>query len=243
MRRGSFVENFPVTSVILLLCVALALIAGSETQRRSDGEKNLIQGFLDPSGMVLIDLGATGPLLLRQGEWWRLLSYAFLHGGPIHLLMNMASLWSLGIALEPLLGKYRFTIVYLGTAAVAALASLLYNQTLGSQFATAVGASGAICGLLGHAFGFSIRHKDRELRMQVLNSIVFLIAMVFLTDRIDHAAHAGGLLAGAVFGYFTPRYVTSRAHARWKIPFWVAVALAAAALGVPITKLFLARFG
>ncbi len=89
-----------------------------------------------------------GPLV-AEGEWWRLLTGGFLHGGILHLGLNMYALWFLGQLLEPALGRVQFALLY-----VVSLLGGSFGVMLLSPDAPTVGASGAIFGLLGAALVF-----------------------------------------------------------------------------------------
>src|ERR1700691_2660152 len=93
---------------------------------------------LDFTGPVLVHFGANvGPLTL-SGQWWRLLTYMFLHGGLLHIAMNMWCLWNLGMLCESLYGRWAYAAIYLITGIAAGLASVAWNPGVLS-----VGASGA----------------------------------------------------------------------------------------------------
>ena len=96
------------------------------------------------SGEVNFHYGANfGPYTL-SGEWWRLLTYMFLHGGAMHIFFNMWCLWDLGRLCESLYGRWTFAAIYLITGISGGLASIAWNPRVLS-----VGASGAIFGLAG----------------------------------------------------------------------------------------------
>ncbi len=99
---------------------------------------------LDFPGQVMVHFGANfGPFTL-SGQWWRLLTYMFLHGGVFHIAINMWCLWDLGAVCESLYGRWTFAAIYLITGVAGGLASVGWNPGVLS-----VGASGAIFGLAG----------------------------------------------------------------------------------------------
>src|SRR5208337_1892983 len=98
----------------------------------------------NPSGRDLVRWGANfGPLTV-SGEWWRLLTCVFIHGGILHIAVNMYWLWNLGALAESLYGHWTFGALYLIAGATASIASLVWNPMVLS-----VGASGAVFGIAG----------------------------------------------------------------------------------------------
>jgi len=154
----------------------------------------------------MIALGAIVPGLVQRGELWRLITSMFLHGGWLHWLANSWALYQLGTLYEVLFGSKRFTLIYFSTGIVAGLASSMYNH------GPAVGASGAIFGILG-AFIFSIRRSPlyrnqpwtRNLIAQLVFWIVVNIAIGYSLPFIDNVAHIGGLVSGLIMGLIPHR--------------------------------------
>jgi membrane associated rhomboid family serine protease len=163
---------------------------------------------------TLLGWGANFGPAVAHGQWWRLLSSTFLHGGLFHLLNNMASLWLMGSLLERPMGTGRLALLYLAAGVGGSLASLAWHPaTVG------VGASGAIFGLMGAALVLAWRRALPE----SLRGVVLLLAafsggfsllMGFIMPGIDNAAHLGGLLTGAGLGLlFSPAL-------RRRLPFY-----------------------
>jgi len=139
----------------------------------------------------------------QDGQWWRLLSAVFVHFSLIHIAFNMWALWDVGRLLERLLGRWRYTLLYLGTGAVGNLLSLAVQ---GNQKVTG-GASGAIFGLYGALIVFLWRERRQvdpaEFRWLFTVAVGFsaiMLGLGFFIPSIDNAAHGGGLLAGALLG-------------------------------------------
>ncbi len=154
-----------------------------------------VQG--NPAG--LIEFGAKDRLLIAAGDWWRLVTAAFLHGGYFHLAINMYALWVLGSFCEVLYGRSRFLLVYLGAALGGSVASY-YLTPINS-----VGASGAVFGLLGAALVFGFRHRSqipalmgKKLRGSLLFWLVVNLTLGTVIPVIDNWGHLGGLVAGSV---------------------------------------------
>lgn len=123
------------------------------------------------------------------GEYYRLLTAAFLHGDLSHLALNMVALFLLGSALEPHLGRLRFTVLYVLSALGGSAAS--YAFSLGPS----LGASGAVFGLLGATLVVNRRLRRETAGLWILLAIN--VAYGFWRPDIDWRAHFGGLAAGA----------------------------------------------
>ncbi|MBE6471365.1 MAG: rhomboid family intramembrane serine protease [Coriobacteriaceae bacterium] len=126
---------------------------------------------------------------------WQLVTAMFAHGSIDHLAMNMVSLWWLGTMLEKMQGTVRFAIVYFVSGILGNLAFAL----LGSSFA--VGASGAIFGLLGAVAVLLYRHRSQPFARAMLQGLGVMIAINVVNSfmpGIALEAHFGGLLAGAL---------------------------------------------
>ena len=105
---------------------------------------------------TLIALGAKVNELINNGQVWRLLTCAFLHGGLAHIAFNMYSLKIIGSEVEYVYGKVKYIGIYLISALGGSIFSYLFNAD-----SISVGASGAIFGLLGAMLIFGIRHKNK----------------------------------------------------------------------------------
>lgn len=158
------------------------------------------------SDETMVAMGAIVPGLVQRGELWRLVASMFLHGGWLHWLANSWALYQLGTLYEVLFGSKRFALIYFSTGIIAGIASSLYNH------GPAVGASGAIFGILG-AFIFSIRRSPlyrhqpwtRGLIGQLVFWIVVNIAIGYRLPFIDNTAHVGGLISGLLLGLIPHR--------------------------------------
>src|SRR5579864_558666 len=159
------------------------------------------------SGEVNFHYGANfGPYTL-SGEWWRLLTYMFLHGGAMHIFFNMWCLWDLGRLCESLYGRWTFAAIYLITGVAGGLASIAWNPRVLS-----VGASGAIFGLAGALIAsfylgeFSLPRAaiSGTLRSLVIFA-VFNLGFGQLFGGIDNACHIGGLVSGLILGALIAR--------------------------------------
>jgi membrane associated rhomboid family serine protease len=154
-----------------------------------------------PSLRTLYDLGAMQPLAIAQGhQYWRLFTAMFLHAGLLHLALNMYGLYLFGSIVESAFGQVRFLAIYFAAGLMASVASFLFSDP-GS---VAVGASGAIFGLLGAWVAFNFRRRGSEFAAANLRMAAILIGinlfLGFSIRGIDNYAHMGGLVTGIVAG-------------------------------------------
>ena len=149
----------------------------------------------------VLSRGALVPKLVAQGEAWRLLSSMFLHAGFAHLALNMLSLYFLGSFIEGAFGRDRFLALYLLSGLSGGLAYLYFGAFDGA----AVGASGAIFGLLGGVLGYSLRRGTFSWQNPLIRQLLILLALNlylgFSIANISNTAHIGGLLGGIAFGW------------------------------------------
>ncbi len=133
----------------------------------------------------------SAPILVDDGQWWRVVTSAFTHAGLLHLGLNMLALLLFGSELERQLGKARYLTVYL----VSALGGAASLQLLGAYAGGVVGASGAIYGLLG-AFGVVLVKHKQDLRG--LLTLLGINLVISFLPGVSLLGHLGGLVAGAV---------------------------------------------
>ncbi len=155
--------------------------------------------------MSLVNAGALVPVLVRQnGEYWRIVTGAFLHGSALHIGVNMYSLYILGPFIERIAGSRRMAEVY-GVSLVASSLAVVY---FASPYDVTVGASGAIFGLFGALFaiGFKLGRPGMQLVRANLGILVLNLIFTFTVPGIAASAHVGGLAAGFVVAYvlYTP---------------------------------------
>jgi membrane associated rhomboid family serine protease len=129
---------------------------------------------------------------VAEGEWWRLITAAFLHYGPLHLGMNMLVLWFIGPALEDYLGHARYALLYVVAGLAGSAGALLTSPN-----ALTVGASGAIWGLMGAAVVLEAR-KIYVFGGQAMGLVVLNLALTFLIPGISIGGHIGGAVGGAL---------------------------------------------
>lgn len=143
--------------------------------------------------LVLLTTGAKINELILRGQYWRLLTSAFLHADFLHLLFNMYALVVLGRFVETALGKGRFLGVYLFSTLTGGIMSFLFTPNV------SVGASGAIFGLLGAIFMMALFGENKTVRSllpRVLAVMGLNLLLGMSSSGIDNFGHVGGLLGG-----------------------------------------------
>lgn len=146
---------------------------------------------------TLIDFGANYIPYVKNGEYYRLITSAFLHIGAFHLIVNMYSLYVVGTQIEYIYGKVKYFFIYI----ISAIMGSLFTVVLSDSNVVAAGASGAIFGLLGSLlyFGYNYRgYFGNQIINQVLPVIVLNLLIGFSSPNIGNAAHIGGLIGGYI---------------------------------------------
>jgi membrane associated rhomboid family serine protease len=171
------------------------------------GGSGMLSGFGGGGEERVLVAGALIPAaVLQYGEWWRILTGAFLHGGLIHIGVNMMSLWFLGRFIEYALGPWRMLFVYMTSLIASGLGVVFFsNPTVAT-----IGASGAIFGLFGALFaiGLKLGKPGMQLVRANVGILVLNLIITFTVPAISWQAHVAGLLAGFVLTYaiyFPPR--------------------------------------
>jgi rhomboid protease GluP len=147
---------------------------------------------------ALLREGALYGPLVAQGQWWRIVTAAFLHGGLMHIAFNMFALYQVGTFLEYLIGSRRMLLIYFIAMVGAGLAVYYFNF-----YQITVGASGAIFGIFGAlvAIGLRLGARGRSLVVQTLPIIAINLVITFAVPNISAPGHVGGLLSGFVAGF------------------------------------------
>lgn len=152
--------------------------------------------LLEPFALANLVRFGDGPLEgVLAGDWYRMLSAAFIHVQVWHIALNMFALWILGSILEPVLGRWRFVALYLLSALGGSAVSLL---GLGPG-EIGIGASGAVYGLFGALFVVA-RRFGRDVSSVVVILVINAV-ISFTVPNIDWRAHLGGLITGAVVAF------------------------------------------
>lgn len=147
-------------------------------------------------GNTLTSFGLLYGPAIQEGQWWRLVTSAFLHGSLIHIAFNMALLYAFGAQLERGFGSARFLLMYAGSLFGGALAVMLFNWAQPT-----LGASGAVLGLAG-AFGLALHERGIPPQQSPIFGLVILnLALPLLMPGISFWGHFGGVAAGVLIAY------------------------------------------
>jgi membrane associated rhomboid family serine protease len=169
-------------------------------------------GGVNGTGSTIYLKGVLFGPLLEQGEWWRLVTAAFLHYGPIHLLLNMVALYWFGSLLEERIGSGRYLLLYLVSGISGSAGALLWS---GGFLTPTVGASGAIFGILGAGLVLE-RQRDYVFGGSALGVIVINFVFTFSISGISKGGHIGGLVGGIICALGLTRF--GRGHAAYGRP-------------------------
>jgi rhomboid protease GluP len=185
-------KNAPVTTALLIIITIVFVLEWTSGALQNDE--------------ALIAMGAIVPGMMHFGQYWRAVAAMFLHANLLHWAANSWALFQLGSLYEVMFGSVRFEAIYLITGIIASIASSMVST------GPAVGASGAILGILG-AFFFSIKRspvwRHERWTKSLLNQLLFWagvnLVLGFEVKNIDNTAHIAGLLSGLILGLFPHR--------------------------------------
>ncbi|MGE6632105.1 rhomboid family intramembrane serine protease [Bacillus sp. NPDC077027] len=181
-----FIRSYPIVTTILALQIGLWLVFSIPIPIIQLGQDSLV-GF---------NYG------IAEGEWWRLLTPVFLHAGLTHVLFNSMSLFLFAPALEQMLGKIRFLLIYLGSGIIGNLGTY-WVEPLNYVH---VGASGAIFGLFGvylYLVLFQPSMMDRGNSQVILTILAVSVIMTFVNSNINIMGHLFGLIGGMLLAPLT----------------------------------------
>ncbi len=179
------------------------------------------------SGVRGIDLSgwALSGRALADGRWWTVVTHLFLHANLLHLLVNVLALWFIGPAVEMMLGRARYLVLYF----LSGIAGGLLQTAFAQPTAELIGASGAVCGVL---LSFTTAHPEMPLRALLffilpvsmkartlgwgIIIVSLLCALLRIVPQIGHLAHLGGAVTGALLTRWwapvpRPRYSSNAA--------------------------------
>ena len=178
-----FIRLYPIISIIIATHIVLYLLTA----------------FPFFPGRYVFELFSGVNLYIVNGDYWRLVTPIFMHAGFAHMLFNSFSLILFGPALEQLLGKAKFILLYLVTGIAANLATLMLEPLT----YTHVGSSGAIFGLFGFYISIIMFRKamlSRENSQTIMTIAIIAVVMTFVQSNINITAHIFGMLAGFLTG-------------------------------------------
>jgi membrane associated rhomboid family serine protease len=182
---GSLRRDAPVTFWLIVACVGVFVLS------------------LTVPGVT--QFGFQANQLVAQGEWWRMVTAAFLHGSILHIAFNMYALYLFGPQIERQVGGIPFLSLYLGSALAGGAAYYLAFALGTGAVAPAVGASGAIFGLFGATLAGAYRGRmtaaGRAGLRQLMVLLVINLALPLVVPAIAWQAHLGGLVAGTVIAF------------------------------------------
>jgi len=182
--------------IVLIIAVNIAVFAWEIASGVFVTSKEMIEAGL--RGASLIDAGALVQAKVFGGEWWRMVTAMFLHGGFDHIIGNMIVLYIVGMAAEHAFGSTRMLLVYFAGGLAGSALSVLASP------GPSVGASGAVFGVLSAVVVTLYRHqkhfyvRDKRIGIVLAAWAGYQLLTGFLTPFVDNFAHLGGILGGAL---------------------------------------------
>ena len=190
---------------------------------------------LDPDLRTLFDFGAKSRSAILGGEWWRLITAGFLHGGLPHILMNSWVLFDLGAQVEETFGTSRYLVLYFVSTVTGFWASTYWSGAL------SIGASAGIFGLIGAMIAHGVRERTSygaAVRSMYVRWAFYGLLIGLIFPFTDNAAHVGGLAGGFAVAYIagTPGYSQSVERV-WRIASGIALGMTVAAFSQMFVRL------
>ena len=202
VRRGAFEGTGALMTKILLAANILIYVI---TAAQGAGINN-------PGGSLFNRWLLFGPAV-ANGDWWRLITSAFLHASLLHIAFNMYFLWFVGSAVEQALGRGRFLLIYFVSALAGSAGALVWTPATPT-----VGASGALFGILGAALVLE-RQRNFVLGGSALALIVINLLLSFTLSNISVGGHIGGLIGGILCTLVLSKF--GRGHAAYsRVGLW-----------------------
>jgi rhomboid protease GluP len=219
---AGFIPHARFNTVMILLINFGLYIATALFSMNSGNE----QAFFNLDTRTLVAFGAKYRPFMVQGEWWRLVTAGFLHGGILHILMNSWVLFDLGAQVDEFYGNSRMLVIYFIGTVVGFMASTWWSPTV------SVGASAGICGLIGAMIAYGVRSRTgmgAAIRGMYLRWAAYVLVFGLLTSFTDNAAHIGGLAGGFGVAYIagTPGRIRSLQEQLWRVASWACILVTA----------------
>jgi len=183
-RTGILKVEWPVTYTLIAINVAVYILTAL-----------LSNDLINSDISVLVFLGAKVDSLIAQGQYYRLITCMFLHGGIVHLAFNMYALYAIGPVIENFFGRWRYLAIYFISGICSSLLSYFMSPGI------SVGASGAIFGILGACLVFAFKMKNRigkDFLVNVVAVIAINLFIGFSLTIVDNFGHLGGLIGGLI---------------------------------------------
>jgi rhomboid protease GluP len=218
---GGFIPHARFNTMLILLINAGFFVATVLMSMKL----GVLTGFGDVDGRVLYAFGAKIGLQDLDGQWWRLVTAGFLHGGVLHILMNSWVLFDLGAQVEMIYGASRMWVIYFAATVAGFYASAVFHAGI------SIGASAGICGLLGAMIALGVRHRNPvgdAIRGMYVRWAVYMLIFGLFIPGIDNYAHIGGMAAGFGVAYVaeTPR-AAGGTEGLWRAAAWFCILLTA----------------
>lgn len=206
-----------VTKALIALNVGIYLITAAQGG-----------GFNAPAGTLFAKMLLFGPFV-AQGDWWRLITAAFLHGGLLHIAFNMLALWWIGGPVEQYLGRARYLMLYVVSGLAGSAGALIQSSAT-----PVVGASGAIFGILGAMLILEWQATGRlggnAMTLIVINLVLGFVYNFQAGGNISIGGHIGGLFGGILGTLVFARFGRGHAaYSRLGVPGVAALVLIGAA--------------
>ncbi len=195
ISSASLTESGNFFSLVILTINIVLFVLMSIVEVRNGGSGDSF--IKSASGGVLNDFGALVPSLVRSGQWWRLVTFNFLHIGLMHLIFNSSALFYIGPQVEGIFGSQKFVFAYVATGIGSGIASLLFLPS------GTAGASGAIFGLIGlmAVYGYRLGGSFGRVLMRQMLLWAGIGIMIGFFIGANNVAHVGGFAAGAALGF------------------------------------------
>ena len=199
-------KGYTVTPILVLLNIFyyIALVLFSIIYLRYQFVRNgssYDSEFIEELKRIALNFGVNQRNLVLGGEYWRLITYQFIHGSKSHLFFNMYALAYLGLMIENKLGWKKYLFIYLASGICGGLMSLIFHQE-----GVMMGASGAIMGLYGAFIALLLTKTFEPKATKALLVSTLIVSLLVLINgafgkRVDNAAHIGGFVSGFIFAY------------------------------------------
>lgn len=213
------VHSLLLWTLLLAFGLEVALAGGPGALRGTGGGSSLLT-MGSPDVFTLWAAGSPGPrAVLDNGEWWRLFAGMFLHAGFVHLGFNLFALFQLGRICDEVYTRFQAALIFLLTGLVGFIASCAWSH-FNREAGLSLGASGAVCGILGALLAYMRGRVDalgRELARRLLTWAVIILVFGLLVGSVDNAAHVGGFAAGFLLGSLLPGHHLVRLGAGWRL--------------------------